>query len=98
MALKQYIPTPSELLWDENNNPTPLLKKYWQIRDMPYGKERRALILEVLKEGFSFSVNRKRCLQTKRDPDLKRLLKKDKIKMVNSPDGHGIKVTHIQLK
>ena len=99
MALRSQITTPDGLLRDENQNPTPLLRKYWQLREMNYGKERRALILEVLKAGFSFCVNRKYCLQTKHDPDLKRLIKKGKIKMVNSPDSYGtVKVTHIQLK
>ena len=98
MALREYISTPQELLRDERQNPTPLLLKYWKIREMNYGKERRALILEVLTSGFSFCVNRKYCLQTKHDPDLKRLIKKGKIKMVNSPESNGIKVTHIQLK
>lgn len=96
MALREYIITPTNLLRDVNQNPTPLLIKYWKIHDMSYGKERRALILEVLKAGFSFCVNRKYCLQTKHDPDLKRLIKKGKIKMVNS--GGIIKTTHIQLK
>lgn len=99
MALRAYISTPHDLLRDENNNPTELLKKYWSIRKMDYGKERRALILEVLNAGFSFAVNRKYCLQTKTDPDLKRLIKKGKIKIVNCPDAHGsVKTTHIQLK
>lgn len=84
MALRAYIRTPTDLLRDANQNPTPLLRKYWQLREMSYGKERRALILEVLEAGFSFAVNRKYCLQTKHDPDLKRLIKKGKIKLVNT--------------
>ncbi len=96
MALRAYIRTPTDLLRDANQNPTPLLRKYWQLREMSYGKERRALILEVLEAGFSFAVNRKYCLQTKHDPDLKRLIKKGKIKLVNT--GGTVKTTCIQLK
>ncbi len=96
MALRAQISTPTELLHDKNNNPTQLLRKYWQLREMSYGKERRALILEVLKSGFSFAVNRKYCLQTKKDPDLKRLIKQGKIKLVNT--GGTVKTTCIQLK
>jgi hypothetical protein len=98
MALREYISTPHNLLRDTNQNPTPLLLKYWRLRDMSYGKERRELILEVLKDGFCFAVNRKYCLQTKHDPDLKRLIKQGKIEIVNSPAGHGVKTTHIKLK
>jgi hypothetical protein len=96
MALRTYIRMSDELLRDSNRNPTPLLLKYWKIREMDYGKERRALILEVLNSGFNFPVNRKYCLQTKNDPDLKRLIKKGKIELVNT--GGTVKTTHVKLK
>jgi hypothetical protein len=96
MALRTYIRMSDELLRDSNRNPTPLLLKYWKIREMDYGKERRALILEVLNSVFNFPVNRKYCLQTKNDPDLKRLIKKGKIELVNT--GGTVKTTHVKLK
>lgn len=50
---------------------------------MPYGKERRRLILEALDDPETYlAVNRQWCANLKYDVDLKRLLKENKIKRV----------------
>lgn len=46
----------------------------WRYK--PYGKERRAEMMQFLKAGGRIWVNRKWQLHTKYDMDLKRLLKK----------------------
>jgi hypothetical protein len=53
---------------------------------MPYGRERRKLIMKYLKDPLNdcnlICVNRKWCIQTKSDPDIKKLLKKKKLVMI----------------
>lgn len=51
------------------------------IYNTPYGGFRRGQILGLLKRGVEISVNGMHEVQTKNDPDLKRLLKEGKIEM-----------------
>ena len=66
-------------------------EEFCKIANMPFGKERRKLLLEwctiddefrICKYGFT--VNRKHCLIVNKDPDLKYLIKKCKLKQINS--------------
>lgn len=55
--------------------------------EMPYGVERRKLILQHLEsiQGSDHPymiINRKYCIILKRDPDLQKLLKQGKVKMI----------------
>lgn len=50
-------------------------------RYLPYGVERRAGMLAYLRRHGKIYVNRKWQLQTKHDMDLKRLLKKGRIRL-----------------
>ncbi|AZV02079.1 hypothetical protein [Pectobacterium phage Wc4-1] len=53
-------------------------------RYLPYGTQRRVLLLKHLRDGEPIYVNRKWQLQTKYDQDLKKLLKKGVIRIVKS--------------
>ncbi len=99
MALKRIIEDCRHLLVDENNRNTQLLQDYFAVRStMSYGKERRAMLLSVIERGFEFPVNGKHLIQTKRDPDIKKLIKQGKIQMVNKKTGMKTKRTHLVLK
>lgn len=50
-------------------------------RYMPQGQERRKMILKFLEEGGSIAVNNKWQPNTHYDPDIKRLLKKGKVRI-----------------
>lgn len=51
----------------------------------PFGKERRKIIMDFLNNNFGgMSVNSKHHLQVKKDPDLKRLIKKGKIALCSN--------------
>lgn len=65
------------------NLPSASLVKFWKIRDMPFGSERRRAIIELLKTGYLIPVNGIGQIQLKCDPDLRKLLKDGKIEMYN---------------
>jgi len=48
-------------------------------RHMVLGVDRRMAIMRLVSEQGELSVNRKYCLQTKHDSDLKKLLKQGKL-------------------
>lgn len=54
------------------------------IHDMSYGGKRRKLILDLLSTGIEYRVNGMHCIQTKNDPDIKKLIKTGKIEMFNT--------------
>lgn len=64
----------------------------WEV--MPYGKERRKLILQHLikirkdKNYYYIPINRKHCIILKKDPDLRKLLKQGKVKMIKVRYGY----------
>lgn len=71
------------------------------IFEMPYGAKRRKIILDMLREGVEFKVNGMHDIQTKNDPDIKRLLKCKKIEMFNVRSGSWSdrsKHTYLRIK
>lgn len=56
-------------------------------RYLPYGAQRRELLLTHLRHGNHIYVNRKWQLQTKHDSDLKKLLKKGVLRIVKEGSG-----------
>lgn len=64
------------------------MSEFQEAMMMPYGKERRAKVLESLsKKKFMFLVNCKYRPQMKEDTDLKRLIKQKKVKLCNVGNG-----------
>ncbi len=100
MALQGKSTYSSELFYKDGNfnKPTELLLDYKKIMTMNYGSARRELILKVLQTNTCFRVNRKYCIQTKTDPDIKRLIKQGKIEIFNQHNSYGIKHTYLRLK
>lgn len=72
------------------------------IYEMDYGGKRRKLIFDLLSTGIEFQVNGMHCIQTKNDPDIKKLIKSGKIEMFNTSSyswGNSIcKHTYIRIK
>lgn len=71
------------------------------IFEMPYGGKRRKVILDMLRDGVEFKVNGMHDIQTKNDPDIKRLLKDCKIEMFNVRSGSwsgNSKHTYLRIK
>lgn len=65
---------------------------WWNWRVMPYGYKRRNAIIQWLRAnketGMDYiAINKKWCIILKRDPDLKRLLKQDRLWMDKTGKG-----------
>lgn len=67
------------------------------VHEVSYGGFRRKKILELLKSGIEYPVNGEHGIQVKKDPDLKRLLKEDKIEMITE-GGKNFKRTYVRYK
>lgn len=67
---------------------------FMQMR--PGTARRKAIVDHVLRMG-SLMVNRKHCLQTHEDVDLKRLLKKGVLKQERRARSRGTNYTHLVL-
>ena len=78
--------------------PNTSLKQFWEIRKLPFGSARRQAILRLLETGFLIPVNGMGCLQMKTDPDLRKLLKEDKIELYNERSSTKFKRTIIRYK
>ncbi|WOL22704.1 hypothetical protein [Escherichia phage vB_EcoM_JNE01] len=63
-----------------------------------YGSNRRNKILDLLRSGIEIAVNRKYSVQTKDDPDIKKLIKDGKIEMFNVATGPKSKCTYLRIK
>lgn len=61
------------------------------------GTERRKAIIDHILRNGSMCVNRKYCLQTHEDPDLKRLLKKGVLKQERWKRSHYTAYTYLVL-
>lgn len=57
---------------------------YMNVVSNPYGAQRKQNMLRVL-ATHDMPVNCKYCVQVKNDPDLKRLIKDGKVKIVSRP-------------
>ena len=72
---------------------------YQQLR-LPFGKERRVVLVKLIKAcadaGYDMGVNRRGCLQLKRDKDLQKMLKKGVIETYRSGE-FKCKTTRVRL-
>lgn len=84
------------LLLSVNNDIFPF-RMFGYIYDMPYGGERRKLILSLLQHQRVL-VNRKHAMQTSKDKDLRRMLKEGAIEVISVHTHKSHKDQYIQLK
>ena len=80
-------------------------KEYSEFRKVllegSYGSLRRKIILQNLENGVEFPINCKYNVQLKKDTDIQKLLKQDKIELFNvhEPGGSGFnKRTFVRIK
>lgn len=84
-------------LLERNLNEGKGINRWFDWVEMPYGAARRQLIMQHL-ENIKDSdhpymvINKKYCIILKRDPDLQRLLKQGKVKMIKVRA--GLKMTY----
>lgn len=63
------------------------------VMKMPYGSERRKKLLELFEEGFELYLR-----SSNFDPDIKTLLKKDKVELFNKINSSKTKQTWVRIK
>lgn len=81
-----------------NNEPNKITQEFFEVRKMMYGAPRRANLMRLFKQGLEFYVNRRHCIILSEDTDIQYLLKKEKIELVNEPQGNKCKHTFVRLK
>lgn len=82
----------------DDNEPNKITSEFFEARKMMYGAKRRSILMKLFKQGLQFYVNKKHCIQTHEDTDIKYLLKKEKIELVNESQGKKCKHTFVRLK
>lgn len=73
-------------------------KRFQEIRQMSFGCIRRNELMKLLSTGFSFAVNIKHCIIVEHDPDIQRLLKKNKIELYTVKASKKTKHTYVRIK
>ena len=81
-----------------SNEPNRITEEFFEVRKMMYGAPRRANLMKLFKQGLEFYVNKKHCIQINEDTDIKYLLKKEKIELVNETQANKCKHTFVRLK
>lgn len=78
-------------------NPDGKWRELKEVIRMPFGRERRNKLLVFLENGYMFLVNCKHNIQIKNDPDLKRLIKQNKIRLCNMLDSRRCSKQFIRI-